>query len=416
MSRRGVPQGAHGHALLLGGIRAIEQLFPGCQQELIEAGATSVDFAQDFRFFHFGVWKARHDSGLRGTLQSRAFLEHYLHRRLANFKNIQTWEGCSVEALIANPERTRIAGARVHTQNEKYELVPADLVVDAAGQGSRTPQWLSDLGYDGPETIRVPIDLGYATQLYRPPAASRDWSGLVIYPKAPDGHRSGYIFSIENNFWLVTLSGYMGDHPPGDTEGFRTFARCLAQEDIWQALQGATPISQVQRFVFREAIWRRYDRLSRFPERLIVLGDAVCRLDPAYAHGMTVAAKEAVVLGRSLSTGTIDKFQTRMYRVLIQPWLITTSEAYRHPGIRGERCLVHRLMQWFAGNIYELSAISREVHIRSFEVMHLAKWIPALLRPAILTQVIGNKCHSLFRQHLVGLNSESAATQPNRHA
>jgi 2-polyprenyl-6-methoxyphenol hydroxylase-like FAD-dependent oxidoreductase len=398
--RPGVPQGSHGHALLLSGIRAIEELFPGSHTGLVEAGAVPVDFTEDFRFFHFGVWKARHGSNLRGTLQSRSLLERYLRQRLTSFSNVELRGGCSAEALVPSTRLDRIKGVRVRGARERSEIVDADLVVDAGGQGSRTPRWLADLGYAPPETLQVPINLGYATQIYRPPVESRDWFGLVVYPRAPQGHRAGYIFAIEDGLWQVTLSGYMGDHPAPDTAGFQSFARSLARADIADNLKDATPASEIWRFCFPAATWRRYDRLNRFPDGLVVLGDAVCRLDPTYAHGMSAAAKSAVLLERCLSTGSIQEFRKRLYWILLEPWLIISSEAYRHRGIQGRRRPVHWLMQWFAGNIYELSATSKEVHTLSFEVMHLDKRIPALLRPSVLGQVLRNSCRTLFHGNL----------------
>jgi hypothetical protein len=42
--RRGVPQGRQAHGLLLRGAQALEELFPGILDELVGAGAPSIDY------------------------------------------------------------------------------------------------------------------------------------------------------------------------------------------------------------------------------------------------------------------------------------------------------------------------------------------------------------------------------------
>ena len=48
--RPGVPQGKHPHGLLGGGVKALEQLFPGFGNELRQAGAVPIDRGFDILF------------------------------------------------------------------------------------------------------------------------------------------------------------------------------------------------------------------------------------------------------------------------------------------------------------------------------------------------------------------------------
>ena len=52
--RRGVPQGRQIHGLLLRGAQALEELFPGILDELVEAGAPSIDY-RDLSKLHFNM-------------------------------------------------------------------------------------------------------------------------------------------------------------------------------------------------------------------------------------------------------------------------------------------------------------------------------------------------------------------------
>src|SRR5262249_48035476 len=49
-SRSGTPQDRHPHGLLAGGLRALDQIFPGFERDLAAAGAVPVTFARDVQF------------------------------------------------------------------------------------------------------------------------------------------------------------------------------------------------------------------------------------------------------------------------------------------------------------------------------------------------------------------------------
>ena len=48
--RSGVPQGAHTHGLLIGGLRSLQMLFPGIDEDFRAAGAVTIDAGRDVRW------------------------------------------------------------------------------------------------------------------------------------------------------------------------------------------------------------------------------------------------------------------------------------------------------------------------------------------------------------------------------
>ena len=72
-------------------------------------------------------------------------------------------------------------------------------------------------------------------------------------------------------------------------------------EQAYQAIRNAEPLSQIRGWQQTANLWRRFERLDRWPEGFVAVGDAVRAFNPVYGQGMTVAATTAVALDRALS-------------------------------------------------------------------------------------------------------------------
>jgi 2-polyprenyl-6-methoxyphenol hydroxylase-like FAD-dependent oxidoreductase len=96
------------------------------------------------------------------------------------------------------------------------------------------------------------------------------------------------------------------------------------------------------------AVWRRYDRVARVPDGLVVFGDALCHLNPLYGQGMTVAALQALALRDCLRAGRSD-IARRFYGAAaehIEPVWAANRANDREPVPDSERTLKHRLRAW----------------------------------------------------------------------
>ncbi|NTX63600.1 FAD-dependent monooxygenase [Myxococcus sp. CA051A] len=401
--RKGLPQGVHLHVLLDTGRRILDQSFPGLFEQLQEQGAELIDSSRDVAWHHFGVWKKRYTSGIPLLLCTRTLLEWNVLRRVKERPNVEFREGCSVEGLLADERGGRVTGLRVKTAqgDESWE---ADLVVDASGRGSRMPQWLEALGHARPEEEQVHVDLAYTSGLYAPPPRfHREWKALMQYPRPPSTWRAGFISSVEGGRWLVTLNGYFGDHAPTEPEGFLEFARSLSRPDLYDYLRDARPLGPLSTHKVKDTRWRHYERLARFPEGLVVLGDAACAFNPLFGQGMSVAGLGAELLDTCLReqarrgdlTGLAQHFRRRLPEVIRLPWFMSTSMDLQYPQATGERAPGLGALHWYIRQLMERSSTDAGVHRRFNRVLHLQTGLGAVLHPFVALPVLTHGARSL---------------------
>ena len=159
---------------------------------------------------------------------------------------------------------------------------------------------------------------------------------MMIRTRPPFGLRGGLIYPIENALWMVNLAGAGDERPPTDEALFLDFIKNLIHPAMYHAIKDAEPVSPMHTYQRTENRLRHFDRLTRWPDNFIVLGDAACAFNPTYGQGMSVAALEAQALDRWLraSQSTLT-FQQQLMKVVRNPWLMATNEDARLPHAEG---------------------------------------------------------------------------------
>ncbi|OBI53963.1 NAD(P)/FAD-dependent oxidoreductase [Mycobacterium sp. E796] len=398
--RRGVPQGRHLHALLPRGAQVIEEFFPGVLDELVLDGAQYFD-GRDLSRLHYNVGghllaQSGSATSFTAYCATRPFVEGHVRRRVREIPNVVVLDEHNIVGLTATPDRRRVTGARVVSRRTGECVVSkADLVVDATGRAAHTPGWLDGLGYDRPCEERVVVHLTYASQRLRMAADTPHELGFLvgIVPGTPRGVG---LLHCENDTWIFTVIGVAGQEPGGDLAAMCDFVADCAPAHLLDAVRRAEPIGEPVRHKMPCSQWRRYDKLRRFPEGLLVTGDAVCSFNPVYGQGMTVAALEALALHDCLSSGTED-LARRFFRAAAVPirqaWQLSTNPDLALPEIEGTAPLSARLLNGYLDRVLKAAETDVAVVDQFVRVTSLVDPATKLLRPGMIWRAVRARGH-----------------------
>ncbi len=382
--RPGAPQSRHLHVLLPGGQRALTDLFPHFERDLINAGAVPIRVARDIRMEvpGLGPLPAR-DFGWFLYSASRPLIELITRRQVERLANLTMRPGCRVIEITAAPDRTAVTGVICETGDGRQETLAADLVVDASGRAAPTLALLRSSGQPAPDEITIGIDLHYAsTTFVIPQDAPTDWRGVATHPRAPERSCGGYLVPIEGNRWIVALSGQLGERPPAEPDGFMDYAQRLETQTVYNAIAHAKRQTEFERYAFPASVWRRFDRLSEFPRGLLPIGDSVCRFNPIYGQGMSVAALEARLLSHLLGSraaeadplaGLAPAYFSETLPLVEGPWYMSAVPDLAFPETRGERPPDFERRLKYNGALIQAAMRDADVHRLLAEVQQLLK-------------------------------------------
>jgi 2-polyprenyl-6-methoxyphenol hydroxylase-like FAD-dependent oxidoreductase len=330
--RKGSPQARHVHVLWSAGARIVEELLPGATDRLLAAGARKINFHEDLATLTSHGWQHRFPSRQFAVMCGRPLLDWVVREQILAGGRINVRH--RTEAVELAGDGDRITGVHVRDlESGARELLEADLVVDAAGRGSRLRHWLTALGLPPIEEDVVDAGIAYSTRLFQAPEGAT--SGFPAINVAADHRerkpgRFGVVYPHENGRWMVTLSCTRGGELPTRDEDFLPYARTLRDPLVADLIGSVEPLTSV--FASHIGANRRLypERLERWPDGLLVLGDSLAAFNPIYGHGMSSAARAASVLDerlrQPLEPGSAHRTQRAISAVVDDPWIMAAAK------------------------------------------------------------------------------------------
>ena len=401
MSRAGVPQDRHPHLLLAGGLQALDSLFPGYAQDLADAGAVPVNAFKEVQYERPDVGALpRRDCRTSLLCASRPLIEHTLRRKVVAIANVTLQSQSRVTEIVPAPTRPLV---KFETDAGVGAGIKADLVVDASGRAAPTLGLLDVLGWERPHETAVGVDISYTTAVLRPGRTSFNWQVLVTLPDPAISATAGLIVPLEGGRWFVTISHHGATDRPKTWEEFLAVARQLKTPAIYNAIHKLLPPGGLRHFVLDESRWRHFERLKRLPRGILPVADSLCRFNPVYGQGMTVAAREAKLLRDILDrvTGEADPiealqaaFMSEVGPLLQAPWTMGVNADFAYPTTRGERPERYEESRQFEAALFR-AVVADPVVQRAFsDVLQLMEPFELLNEPDIRRRI---EAHSLVQ-------------------
>lgn len=342
-------------------------------------------------------WAQRFNSGIITFACTRTLLENTIREQVKKISKIKIQENTYVKSFSLE-KSNKIS---LETSEGK---ISGELIVDCTGRNTKTPLWL-DIGYPKIETTRVDSFVGYATRRYILPDNNRNWKMLIILNRPTSNPRTGVIYPIEGEKWLVGLYGIGKNYPPTDEKGFLEFTRNLESNEFYEAIKDATPDSDIHGYKIQGSRKYHYEKIQKWPENFIVLGDAVSVFNPFYGQGITSAALGVKELDNMLKNdkmevGFAHRFQKKFAKVVAIPWILGTSEDMRWPSTIGKRPdMITRMIQNHAQKVLLLGPKSTLATKSFLQMMHMIKSPAIIFHPMILLQLIANYIWNRRNKH-----------------
>jgi 2-polyprenyl-6-methoxyphenol hydroxylase-like FAD-dependent oxidoreductase len=168
------------------------------------------------------------------------------------------------------------------------------------------------------------------------------------------------------------------------------FAASLAGHEVAEVVRTATPLTDPAKMRYPRSSRWHYEKLNRYLDGFLVVGDALCNFNPIYGQGMTVAVLEAELLGQLIAGGGLDALPRRFFRaaakLLTDPWALATGADLRFPQIEGRRRPVDRLLNRYLDRFRAATSVDPALGTAFLKVAAMTAPPASLLAPRLVAR------------------------------
>ena len=318
--RPGVSQFRHSHAFLARFRDIIKARHPALLQALKAAGCREIGFIDMLPENLRGTYQPEPgDEDLVMLSSRRTTLEWGVRRYVQGLGNVAILPGVLVRGLVTerlDAGQLRVMGARGKQDGEAGEWL-ADVVIDAAGRGSNTADWLREAGAVVVDQAD-PCGILYYTRHYRlhpevgdPARGRRVGAGDLGYLKYG-------VFPADNGAFSATLA-----IPEIELEMRRNILRPEVFDGVcaqfpgtaaWTDPARSEPVSKVFAMGALISRWRRFvSENRRATLGFFAVGDSLVMTNPLNGRGCAFAAVQAEILSEVLERSAEPATRARLY-------------------------------------------------------------------------------------------------------
>jgi len=291
-TRKGVAQFHQPHNLMPGLRLLLEAELPDVQDALRRAGAARFDLLNPLPPFFADQSPRPIDDQLWTYTARRPAAEWVFADAACAEPRVTVRRGVQAVGLVAGPAVVRgtphVAGLRTAVGEELH----ADLVIDAMGRRSRSPDWLVALGARAPYEEQEDCGFAYYTRYFRGTQPERVGPLFTIL-----GTIAILTLPGDNGTWSVTLMTAAGDQPLKRLRHPENWTKVLHACPFQAHWLDGEPITDI------EAMSGVLDRYRRFVvdgapvvTGFLAVADAWASTNPTAGRGVTVGFMHAAAL------------------------------------------------------------------------------------------------------------------------